>query len=159
MRLKRFKSCAAFALIEVMVATVVLAVVVIGVSGYRYYAAMDARKAAMEATASRIALLLCEGWRGVNGDETHDPAEQLGAYLTIAKDKGTKYPVLSDFNLLGRYKLILNETTYVASLWWKDVQPGLRALHVGIAWTAPRQGQSSADGTNELFGVTTYTAY
>ena len=159
MRVKRFKRGAAFSLIEVMAATVVLAVAVVGISGYRYYAALDARKAGMEAAASRIGLLLCESWRGVNGDEKYDPMSYLGSYLTIADDSKTKQEPVVDFTLLGRYTLILDETSYSASLWWKDVKPGLRALHVSVAWVQPGQAGSAGKHPNELYRVTTYAAY
>ncbi|UCG47788.1 MAG: prepilin-type N-terminal cleavage/methylation domain-containing protein [Phycisphaerales bacterium] len=159
MRGKRFKPCAAFSLIEVMAATVVLAVAVVGISGYRYYAALDARKASMEAAASRIGLLLCESWRGVHGDEKYDPTSYLSSYLEIAEDSKAKVEQVTDFNLLGRYMLILDETSYHASLWWKDIKPGLRALHVSVAWVQPGQAGSAGNHPNELYRVTTYATY
>ncbi len=42
-------------LIEIMLATLLLMIVVIGTSGYRYYSTLDVRKASKHETASRIA--------------------------------------------------------------------------------------------------------
>ena len=78
MHIKRSKSTAAFTIVEIMEAMVILLIAMIGASGYRYYAALDARKAAMQATAARIGLLLCESWRGVEGTETFRDATRGG---------------------------------------------------------------------------------
>ena len=64
MKDKQPKSSAGVTLIEVMAATVILTITVLGATGYRYYSALDARKAAKQSSGARIALLLCENWRG-----------------------------------------------------------------------------------------------
>jgi Tfp pilus assembly protein PilV len=64
MAFRRPKTLAAVTLIEVMAAIVMVSVAVLGASGYRYYSALDAKRANMQSTAARIALLLCENRPG-----------------------------------------------------------------------------------------------
>ena len=73
MAVKRPKSAGAFTLIEVIAAILILSIAVLGTSGYRYYAALDARKATMHTTAAGIGLLLCESWRRLSDQNTFDP--------------------------------------------------------------------------------------
>lgn len=147
-----------FTLVEIMAALVILAVAVLGASGYRYYAALDARKAAMQAGASRVATLLCESWRGVEGDESYDPAHNFGPYIEIEGDKDSKEAPPDGFTLLGRYVVLVDQTSYHAVLSWNDIRPGLRALNVTVAWAQPRQGAGAA-GTDKALKLTTYTSY
>lgn len=73
MSIGRIKHSKGFSLIEVMVAILILSIAVIGTSGYRYYTALDARKADMQATAARVALMLCESWGGLKVTKTTIP--------------------------------------------------------------------------------------
>ena len=160
---KKTKSAAAFTLAEVMVVILILVVTMLAGSGYRYYSAMDARTAALHRTAARLAMLLCENWRGIEGSEAYDPAAYLGSASPITAT-GTPPGVAEEgFNLLGTYKVVLNGDNYYAALSWKDLNTELRALNVIV--TRP-QRSSQADGENfswtdvsgnELFKLTTYT--
>ncbi len=67
MTIKRAKFPTAVTLIEVMVAILIMSVAVLGASGFRYYAAMDARKADVQVTAARLASLILSGWKGGGG--------------------------------------------------------------------------------------------
>ena len=135
-----------FTLIEIMFAIVILLVVVIGTSGYRYYAALDARKAAMRMTAARIALLLCEGWRGVQGIETHDPTAYSYSDLaieTITLPYGFQHGKLDDFTLMGGYKVVSKGDDYYTALSWKqDAGTRLRTLNIVVGW--PQRGKGIA---------------
>jgi len=169
MTTKRSKSTAAFTIIEVMVAILILSVAVIGASGYRYYAALDARKAAMQATAARIGLLLCESWRGLNGIETYNPAAYFGSDLVIAANPVFDFsaghaitgPIVNEsFTPLGIYSIVADGATYYAILSWKDINTDLRALNVVIAWELRGRGvtaQTDVAGL-KLFELTTYTS-
>jgi prepilin-type N-terminal cleavage/methylation domain-containing protein len=145
-----------FTLVEVMIAVLLLSVAVIGASGYRYYAALDARKAAMQMTAARTCLLLCESWRGLKGDTTYDPTTHLGPDLTLtpADGDGAAPAVPQDFTLLGSYAVALNDITCYTTLSWKD-DGGLRTLNVAVAWP-PHSGQMVSVDANRLFELTTY---
>ena len=58
---------AGITLIEVMVTIVIISIAVIGAAGYRYHSALNARKANVQITAARIALLMLESWKGQGG--------------------------------------------------------------------------------------------
>lgn len=155
MRCKNRKFRSGIGLVEVMVAILILSVAVIGASGYKYYAALDARKATIRITAARIGLLLCENWRGVKGAETYDPINHFGSDLPITASNGPA--PLEDFTLLGSYTIVLNGFNYYATLSWKDVDAGLRALNVVVVF--PLRGQEIVDftGADKSFKLTTYT--
>lgn len=168
---KRTKSEAAFALVEAMLVTLILSVAVIGASGYRYYAAIDARKAKTRITAARIGMLVCESWRGVKGDNTYNPITYFSSDLTITQSTAFGFasghpitgPVIDQgFTPLGTYKVVSDDTDYYAILSYKDVSPGLRALNVFVAWPWTAKGTfdtiSLQASSYKLFKLTTYTS-
>ena len=155
MAVKRHKFAAAVTLVEVMVAMLILTVAVLGASRYRYFAAFDARRAAMHRTAARVALLLCESWRGVKGIETYDPTAHFGTDLAIIESGGSAAP--EDFTLLGSYTVVLNNVNYYTTLSWKDVYTELRALNVVVAWSHNGQEITGVVDAYKSFKLTTYT--
>ena len=147
-------------LIDTLITVAVILVALIGTSNFRYYAAMDTRKASAQTAASRIALMLSENWRGIQGDLSYDPVAYLGSDITLIQSEGPDKP--NDFTLLGSYKIIMDDqdddaegADYFATLSWKDVQPGLRALNVIIAWA--QRGQTGFENTDKTFVLTIYT--
>lgn len=144
-------------LVGTMIAVVVLLIALIGTSNFRYYAALDARKADAQTTAARIALMLCEGWRGIKGSETYDPTAHLGSSLAITQNTYAYPDKPLDFTLLGRYTVVLENVNYYTTLSWKDVQPGLRALNVVMAWAQRGHIESSIDNVDKSFMLTIYT--
>lgn len=162
MTVKQLKSAAGFTLVEVMAAILILLVAVIGASGFRYYAALDCRRAAMQTTGARVGLLLCENWRGLSDPNTFDPVAHFGSELaitTVAETSMLEYHYKSaDFTLLGAYRVTANSISYYAVLSWKNVGSGLRALNVVVVW--PLQGQIDSDYLDyyacKSFKLTTY---
>ena len=144
-----------FSLVSVMIAIAILLAALIGTSNFRYYSALDAKKAAAKITASRIGLMLCENWRGLGGIETYDPAAYLGSDLTITASSGPSEP--TDFTLLGSYTVTVNGANFYITLSWKDVSAGLRALNIIVAWAQREQGTSSLNDADKSFKLTTYT--
>lgn len=147
-------------LVGTMVAVVILLIAVIGTSSFRYYSALDARRADAQTSAARIALTLCESWRGISGDVTYNPIAHLGASLAITQStSGPTKP--SDFTLLGSYAIKLKDVhgvTHYATLSWKDVQPGLRALNVAVAWAQRGPGANGTENVDKSFRLTIYTS-
>lgn len=156
---KRLKSVTGFTLIEVMVATVILLVVVLGNSGYRYYAALDARKAAMRNNAAGIALLLCENWRGVQGTNTYDPTAYFTSDLSITAITLPSELVYEGFTPLGAYKVVSNGVNYYPVLLWKDVSTGFRALNIVVYWSQSGQATTGIADADKPFKLTAYTTY
>ena len=143
-----------------LVAVVILLIAVIGTSSFRYYSAMDTRRADAQTAAARIALTLCESWRGINGDATYNPVTYLGTNLAITQSTtGPEKP--SDFTLLGNYAVDVDDihgVTHYATLSWKDVQPGLRALNVVVAWAQRGSGADGVENIDKSFKLTIYTS-
>ena len=120
-------------LIEIMYAVAIMFIAVIGASGYRYYASLNARWAGEQITQARIAQLLCASWAGVEGDETYDLIDHLESDLEIT-NLNPPNDLPPGFNLFGRYKITLEDTDYNAVLAWNDVSSDLRALRVEVVW-------------------------
>jgi len=166
MTAKHFKNSKGLSLIEVMVSLLILSVAVIGAGGYRYYAALDARKAATEITAARMAMLLCESWRGINGAESYDPIAHLSSDLPITKSTMFEFNVNSaitgpavgkGFTLLGVYEIVSGEVNYYAVLSWKNIAAGLRALNVVVAW--PVGGQRTTSTNDYSHNIDAYKSF
>lgn len=152
MQLRYYKG---LSLIEVMFAAAVIAVAVIGGVSYRTHTALDGRKAQIQATASRAALLLCEGWRGTNGSETYDPVSHLDSdELAVFESDGPQAP--EDFSELGGYMLVVNNLSFYATLSFKDLDTGLRALNVIVAYQSRDQAEKSLEDMDKVFELTTY---
>ena len=127
-------------LIEIMVATVVILVAVIGAIGYRYYSALDARKAKVHVTAARLNSMLLESWKasgGVSGPSAaYDPLDiMIGANITISASKSQGPLVPAGFNEFGKYTVVVDGATYYATLSHKDeAVEDLRLLNVCVGW-------------------------
>lgn len=143
-------------LVSTMVSISVLSIAIIGTAQFRYYAALDSRKAAMHRTAARLALTLCESWRGqgFDGTETYDPIAHLSSDLTISESDVEAVEYDDTFTLLGSYAVELNGVDYYATLSWKDVSTGLRALNIIVTWS--QRGMNEGDD-DKSFVLTTYT--
>jgi hypothetical protein len=150
-------------LVSTMVAVAILLIALIGTSTFRYAAALDGRRADAHTTAARIALTLCEGWRGVRGDPAYNPVVLLDSGLTVTAGEGPAKP--EDFTLLGSYVVMFSDDAgvndYRATLSWKDIQPGLRALNVIVAWASREQAvddkKVAGAITDKSFALTVYT--
>ena len=150
-------------LITSLIAITIILIAIIGTSNFRYYAAMDTRKATATTEASRIALLLCESWRGMNGDLTYNPVTNLSADFTIINNEGPTVP--GGFTSLGSYLIKLGtipdqgeyNISYYATLSWQDIQPGLRALNANVSWAQHDTGNGGFDETDKSFSLTIYT--
>ena len=151
----RIRCRCGFSIISIMIAITILIAALIGTSNFRYYSALDAKKAAAKITASRIGLMLCENWRGLGGIETYDPVAYLDSALNITTSSGPAKP--TDFVLLGSYTVTVNNANFYITLSWKDVSAGLRALNIIVAWAQREQGQSSLNDADSTFKFTTYT--
>ena len=149
-------------LVGTMVAVTILLIALIGTSTFRYAAAMDGRKARAHTTSARVALVLGESWRGIKGDVTLDPTVLKNSDMTVAPSSWNGHEKPEDFTLLGNYLVVLDEddpdsVNYYATMSWKDVQPGLRALNVSVAWAQRGRGADDTENVDKSFGLTVYT--
>ena len=143
-------------LIEVMITIVILTIVVIGASGYRYYSSLNARWAKEQITAARLGQFLCGGWAGVEGDETYDLTASLGSDLTVETLAPVKSPPPT-FVLLGEYEITLEGVEYDCVLAWKNITPELRAIWISIEWDWREEDLSNPDkALRKSFIIITY---
>lgn len=156
-KVKRIRSRRGVSLVGTMIAVAILLIAVIGTSNFRYFAALDTRKADAHTAASRVGLILCESWRGIRGDATYDPTVHLGSGLDITAGKEVFPGGPPDFTSLGSYVVVLENFNYYATLSWKDIQPGLRALNVVVAWAQRAEGEEGPMGIDKSFKLTIYT--
>jgi Tfp pilus assembly protein PilV len=145
-----------------LVAVVVLLIALIGTSTFRYTAALDGRRANAQITAARVALLLCESWRGLKGDETHDPIQLAGGDFEVKASTWDGHVTPDGYTLLGNYEIVMDSTdadsfNYYATLSWKDVKAGLRALNVNVAWARRSESEQGAQDVDKSYALTVYT--
>lgn len=161
--------------IDAMVAVSILAVAALGTSQYRYYSTLDAKKADLQLSASRLALLFCEYWHGLDGDPNlaiDDTANQPQNYFSeltgIAIFDQTFQP--AGFTAVETYSVPMNSTAYTATYYVTlsyqdppatDADYGLRYLNVLVIWN--QKGDPISDFTNwdtnghiKSFALTTF---
>ena len=145
----------AFTVIEALIAMVVFVIAIIGTSAYRYEAALNARRADSYATGVRMTLLLCEGWSGEEGDTAFDPVALFSPDLTIASTvDGPGIP--GSFTLLGNYGIVAEGSYYYATLSWRDMATGLKALNIAVSWNPANPGLDDSTSATEVYRVTTF---
>lgn len=126
-------------LIEIVVTMVILFIVVLGAMGYRYWCALNARKADVQATGARVGSMLLESWKAAGGLEPSDPLNYyhpenlvLGFDVVISNSGATGPGGFTD--TFGNYLVITNRVNYYATLSYQDVAGEPRLLSVNVAW-------------------------
>ncbi len=150
----RFRNNHGVTIVEIMVAIVIILVAVIGASGFRYYSALDARKADVKITAGRVGSLLLEGWIGTGGQLTYDPVAEYGTDMNISVS-ATGPAVPTGFTLLDTYQIVANRANYYATLSYRDSTPTQAGeLNIFVAWLHSGQAGtvSSSDQSVKLTG-------
>ena len=160
MTAKRSRAASGFTIIEIMAATVILMVAVLGTSAFRYTAALGARRADAQTAAARIGLLLTESWRGASDPNTFDPMPladgEPGSALVI-ENSYVSLEAPAGFTVLGTYRITADDFGYDAVLSWKDVSGGgLRALNVIVAWDQRGSKSEYHSYPDKSFELTTY---
>jgi hypothetical protein len=116
-------------------------VLVTGAMGYQYHSTRAVKISEVQARASRIAMLLLEGWKGQQGDMSYNPVDMLSGEIVIqTSDDGFTVPDNSSgvpLDLLGTYEIFYGNHYYYATLAYEAAsvtEPML--LNVTIAWRA-----------------------
>ena len=149
-------------LVGTLVAVTILLIALIGTSTFRYAAAFNGRRAGAHTGAARVALSLCESWRGLKGDTTLDPIQLGSPDMTISASGWSGHQTPGGFTLLGNYAVVLDaddpdSVNYYATMSWNDVQPGLRALNVNVSWAQRGSGGDGTENVDKAFSLTVYT--
>jgi hypothetical protein len=151
---RRLQSRRGFSLTETLLSGVALVIAVLGNSGYRYQSMLLTERADKWRTAATVAQLLCQSWVGMQGIGTYDPVSALGSGVTIASNTGPSAG--AGFTALGSYHVDLNGDRYFATLSWQNVQAGLRALNVNVAWAQSQRGTTTFADADKSFALTAY---
>lgn len=145
-KVRKIRRQSGVTLTEVMAATTILILAVIGASGYRYCSSLNAHWSQEQITAARIGQLLCGSWAGVKGVETFDLKASLGSDLAIETlDISTSLP--QAFLLLGRYRITIEGTDYDCTMAWNKVSPDLRALWIRVEWDLRKEDPTKPDSS------------
>ena len=149
-------------MVGTLVAVVILLIALIGTSTFRYTAAFDGRRADAQTTAARVALLLSESWRGLSGDATLDPIQLAAGDFEVSASSWGGHVTPAGFTLLGNYEIVMDTgdpdgLVYYATLSWNDVQPGLRALNINVAWAQRSETAKGAENVDKSYALTVYT--
>jgi hypothetical protein len=145
----------ALSLVEMVTAVAVLEIAIAGMCAYRYYSALNSKKADALDNAARTDLLLCESWRGQQGDQAYDPVVQLSNNLSIETSEFGP-AIHENFNLLGKYHIIINNTDLYAALAWKQRDAELRILNIIIIWNQYNYLPDNIGNIEPIFEITTY---
>jgi type II secretory pathway pseudopilin PulG len=148
-------------LVEVMVAVLVLMVILIGVLSYLYFTAMDARRTDVRVTASRLGLLLLEGWKTVEGADTYDVVSDFAQPpLTDFSNPGSLDDVPGLANLLqGRsFRVDVDGTKYFVKLSYDDAAAP-RTLNAAIAWNRDYGAETLDFHSRRLISLTKYANF
>jgi len=163
------RSCRGLSLIEVMVAIVIILAAVIGATRYRYYTALDARKAALYSEASRLALTMLEGWKGAGSEKDFDPfsdfANGYGVQfidsLNIVSSSDGEPPAELP-NPVGSYVITTDKARYFLTLSYEDEDENddiPAALNVSARWAQRSYTQADFSDTDKSLSITTYQGY
>jgi len=132
-------SCRGMSIVEAAIAMVVLAIAIIGTINFRYNSILNTTRANLRDSAARAALMLCEGWRGIDGDASYDPVATFG----------TDY--------VRKYTVHLNGHDFFGTLSYLDVDQTFRTLNVSIAWEARNNNNTTFEQADKIYRLTTYT--
>ena len=140
-------------LTEVLVATLVLAVVVLGVLSFRYYTGKELARANTEMASARLALVLLETWRGMGGTTSYDPTSQISTVTWYISEGPVRPAGLSH---LGSYATRSAAGQYYATLsYLRETAEEPVLLHVTVGRMLPGQ-RWNQDAATSLVTLTTY---
>lgn len=123
---RRLRKSAGVTLLELIVATVILAIASLGALTYQYHAVKRARSARAEIVAAQLAQLLLDDWKSTGGNEFYDPTT-----LDLGLEQIGSDPI---------YRVTFNGFPMRAQLGYSDIDTDseagvtLREIRVTIRW-------------------------
>jgi hypothetical protein len=143
-------------IVEVMICIVVLLVAILGTTAYQYSAALNGRKANLQATAARTALMIGEAWNGMFGNTTFNPSMLSSNELSINNGDGEDAP--TGFTAIGSYKILIENNDYYATLSYKNIDTltKFRALCITVSWDQCGRGTNSFEQADKSYTLTIY---
>jgi prepilin-type N-terminal cleavage/methylation domain-containing protein len=149
-----------FTLTEVLISIVIVMVLVTGAMGYQYNSTRDVKISEVQATASRIAMLLLEGWKGQQGDTSFDPVVMFGSEMSI--QTSTIGPDVPDNSIgipltpLDSYEIVFRGVYYFVTLSY-DVSSASKPmlLNATVVWRDDYQ-QGELEGGERFVRYSTF---
>lgn len=145
-------------LVEVLIASVILMIVVLGAAAFRYNAALGARKADLHIAAARTALLLSEAWLAAPEPNAFDPTSLSDAPGLLITPAAQGPPAPAGSVSLGKYAIFAQDLNCFATLSWGYDLAALpmRALNIVVAWQPQDATATEYQSGYKLFRLTTY---
>ncbi len=151
-----------FTLTEVVLSILIVMVLVTGAMGYQYHSTRDVKTAEVRAGATRIAMLLLEGWKGCQGETAFDPTAVFEETVTVqtasvgpaAPDNAGGVPLTTQ----GFYAVVLHGVHYFVTLAYETrsaSEPML--LNVTVAWRRD-YAAGELEGDERLVRYSTFLA-
>ncbi len=134
-------------LLELVVATLILAIASLGALTYQYHAVKRTRSARAEIVAAQLAQLLLDDWKSTGGNEFYDPV-----VLNLGLEQIGSDPI---------YRITLDGFPMRAQLWYSDVSTDedagvtLREIRVSIRWRRDYKNLEPS-GSDPVFTSSTY---
>ncbi len=145
---------AAFTMIELTVASVIVGMLAVGSLAYQYHASRDVRRAEAQAVASRLAKTVLDQWRGLGGVSDFNPLTVFGPDLTITASNHGPAPASeggTTFTLLGNYRVRINDDFYfVTCSWLAETVSAPRLLNIAVGWRADYADAELGSNTKEV---------
>ena len=136
---RSIRSSCGFTLVEVAISILIIMVLATGAMGYQYHSTRDVKLSEVQATASRLSMLLLEGWKGTEGASDFDPVSVFGSEITITTSSIGPDVAQNkwgwDFDLLDQYVVEMDEVVYYVTLSWNDAsffEP--KVLNCVVTW-------------------------
>ncbi|MEN8126838.1 MAG: prepilin-type N-terminal cleavage/methylation domain-containing protein [Planctomycetota bacterium] len=152
-----------FTLTEVMISMLITMVLATGTMGYQYHSMRNVKVSEVQAAASRVAMLLLEGWKGQQGSTRFDPAAVFGGEIVIQTTaSGPDAPNnLAGVPLthLDFYKVIFQHVHYFVTLSYEmpsGSEPML--LNATVAWRRD-YAQGEFEGSEPFVRYSAFTAH
>ena len=139
------KAKKAFTLLEIVIASVILAVASLGVLIYQYYTIKHSKIAGAEMIAVRSALLILEDWKSTGGAEDYDPTSLNMGWTRFGMD----YDMTID-----QLPIRMNLASAIVET-DTDAEVILKQLDVQIKWSKD-YSDTDLDSDNRDFTLTTY---
>ncbi len=143
-----------FTLLELVIAAVCVGILSVGSLTYQYNTMRDVRRAETAATASRLAKMILEHWKGLAGTADYDPAEVFAEELLITPSQAGPDPAEADgtaLTLLGHYRVHMNNAFYFVTCSWRPAtatEPLL--LNIAVGWRVDYADDVLDSNSNEL---------
>jgi prepilin-type N-terminal cleavage/methylation domain-containing protein len=114
-----------FSIVEVLTSAVILAVIVLGASSFKYGAVLQEKQAAIQEQATRTGLYLLQSWQGTYPDPNSFDPSSVGLSDPNISTTASGPAVPSGFTQCGavKYRVSADSNTnkYFATLCYKDV--------------------------------------